>query len=364
MSKQKGLLWFASLAIAGALAEPELRAQYAAPPTSYSVTQINGMFGTPVTMEIHRDGSKAVIDNIQGATRTRALYDLQAHTNYSWDLANPSNGCSSSSFSGDWGDPFSAPDVDELLKTATKLPGNETINGFITAAIEAVDPKSNIKIKVWREPKYGMIVKADMTPPGGTVSTVIETKQFSPVKPGAALFALPEACVKAGPPVHVPTTAERFAAETGGNGDDFVDATSGPGSPNSCSMLLRVVRAGSMQPVANFQVALDLSVDFDHPANYVFGASSAGHPATFSGGSLKEYTAQLRNGVLRVDNIPANFDLEMAFGGAGMSSATVYRHCAGPQTVLLYVVKNPDKISDGGDWMWVKSGKFATVAGR
>src|ERR1035438_8915759 len=109
MSKQGRLLRFASLAIAGALGAPELRAQYAAAPTSYSVTQINGMFGTPVTMEIHRDGSKAVIDNIQGATRNRALYDLQAHTNYSWDLANPSNGCSSSSFSGDWATRFRRP---------------------------------------------------------------------------------------------------------------------------------------------------------------------------------------------------------------------------------------------------------------
>jgi len=42
-----------------------------------------------------------------------------------------------------------------------------------------------------------------------------------------------------------------------------------------------------------------------------------------------------------------------------MSSSLVYRHCAGPETVLLYVVQNPDKISDGGDWMWVKSGQYA-----
>jgi hypothetical protein len=54
------------------------------------VTQINGMFGAPVTMQIYRDGSKAVIDHIQqNGTHTRSLYDLQAHTNYSWDMANP-----------------------------------------------------------------------------------------------------------------------------------------------------------------------------------------------------------------------------------------------------------------------------------
>jgi len=61
--------------------------------------------------------------------------------------------------------------------------------------------------------------------------------------------------------------------------------------------------------------------------------------------------------------VPASFDLEMTFAGGnkGASSALLYRKCAGPQTVLLYVVKNPDKVSDGADWMWVKSGKFATV---
>jgi hypothetical protein len=29
--------------------------------------------------------------------------------------------------------------------------------------------------------------------------------------------------------------------------------------------------------------------------------------------------------------------------------------------VLLYVVKNPAKIHDRGDWLWVKSGKYATA---
>jgi hypothetical protein len=53
----------------------------------------------------------------------------------------------------------------------------------------------------------------------------------------------------------------------------------------------------------------------------------------------------------------------MAFGFAGTSGGTVYRHCFGPQTVLMYVVKNPEKLAEGGDFFWVKSGKFA-VAGH
>jgi len=39
----------------------------------------------------------------------------------------------------------------------------------------------------------------------------------------------------------------------------------------------------------------------------------------------------------------------------------IYRHCFAPQTVLLYVVKNPAKLSDGGDWLYVKSGKYANM---
>jgi hypothetical protein len=42
----------------------------------------------------------------------------------------------------------------------------------------------------------------------------------------------------------------------------------------------------------------------------------------------------------------------------------LYRKCAGSQTVLLFVAKNPDKVSDGADWMWVKAGKLATVPAR
>jgi hypothetical protein len=91
------------------------------------------------------------------------------------------------------------------------------------------------------------------------------------------------------------------------------------------------------------------------------GVGADGH-VRFSGGGLHEVTAQIRNGVLRIDNVPPQFDLETAFGNAGSSSSLIYRHCFAPETVLLYVVKNPAKISDGGDWLWVKSGKYATVA--
>jgi hypothetical protein len=83
--------------------------------------------------------------------------------------------------------------------------------------------------------------------------------------------------------------------------------------------------------------------------------------ATFAGGGLHEVTSQLRNGVLRIENVSPMLYLELAFGKAGTPSAAVYRQCFAPQTVLLLVVKNPDKISVGAEWLWVKSGKYATM---
>lgn len=361
MSKNDGALSVAGIVFLGMAAATGLLAQYAAAPASYSATVVNGMLGGPIAMQIYRDGSKAVIDH--PAQHSRSLYDLQAHTNYSWDLQHPENGCSAGNFSGDWGDPFDTSDVDELLKSATGPPTSETVDGFAAKAIEATDPKSKIKVRVWRESKYGLVVKADMTPPGGATSTIVEVKQFSAMKPAAGLFVLPAGCGKPAPPT--PAPAERFAAEIGDIPANLVDATTGPGSPNSCAMLVRFVAAGSMQPLTNFQVALDLDVDFSHPASYVMGGSPSGR-STFSGGHLKEYTAQIQNGVLRVPSVPDHFDMELTFAGgnAGASSALLYRKCAGPQTVLLYVARNPGKTSDGGDWMWVKSGKFATVPTR
>ena len=342
-----------------ALIVPGLWAQYAPAPAQYSVTEDDGMSGQPSALVIYRDGDLAVMDH--PGRHTRSLYNLKNHTQFGWDTQHPENGCSNGTFSGDWGDPFEASDVDAILKTSTKPPTSATVNGIATKMFEGVEPQSKTAIKVWREPKYGMVIKAEMTPPGGATATMVEVKKYSLAKPAAEIFVLPPACANAPPPP--PTAAQRFAADTGDDGANFVDATIGPGSPNSCTMLIRFVKAGSLQPLSDFQVALDLAYDQNNPAHYVMGGSPSGR-TVFSGGHLKEYTAQIQNGVLRIPEVPASFDLEMTFAGGnkGASSALLYRKCAGPQTVLFYVVKNPDKLADGADWMWVKSGKFATVA--
>jgi hypothetical protein len=116
-----------------------------------------------------------------------------------------------------------------------------------------------------------------------------------------------------------------------------------------------------MEPItAGFQVAVDLTVDLDHPASYKMGAGTGGK-ATFAGGGLKELTSQLQNGVLRIDAAPEKFDVETAYSTGEFNGVLIYRQCFGPQTVLLHVVNNPARFSDGGYWLWVKSGKYAKL---
>jgi hypothetical protein len=42
---------------------------------------------------------------------------------------------------------------------------------------------------------------------------------------------------------------------------------------------------------------------------------------------MREVTAQLRNGVVRIDNAPPQFQVEAYFGKGGDASALLYRNC-------------------------------------
>jgi hypothetical protein len=157
-----------------------------------------------------------------------------------------------------------------------------------------------------------------------------------------------------------PTEAEQIAALTGGNPQDFVKTVYGYGSQNSCTVLLRVVKASTMGPITGgFQVGVDLNLATELTPSNTIRLSKEGL-ACFAGGGLHEVTSQIRDGVLRIDKTHAQFDLETAFGSAGSSAALTCKQCFGAQKVLLYVIENPAKISDGGEWLWVKSGKEAT----
>jgi hypothetical protein len=340
-------------------------AQTAAAPTAYTVTVTNSIFGPGERLKIYRLGAKVLVDQVSEASAAdpkaahiRGLFDLETHRNLSWSWPDSSAGCSSGTFSGDWGDPFG--NVDALAGQATRQVGTETLHGYVARIMEASDQGNTIR--AWVDSKTGLVLKAQLSQQGAAPRTILEVVTASFAPPPASVFAVPAVCAAAAAAPPPPTEEEQIAALTGGNPQDFVKAIYGPGSKDSCTVLFRVMKAGSMEPITSgFQVALDLNLATEPQPSYTIGLSREGH-AIFSGGGLREVTSQMRNGVLRIDNPPGHFDLEIAFGNAGSSSALIYKQCFAPQTVLLYVIRNPDKLSDGGEFLWVKSGKYSTVA--
>ena len=151
--------------------------------------------------------------------------------------------------------------------------------------------------------------------------------------------------------------ADSLAAETGGHASQYVDAVAAPVSHQSCTVLLSIVMAGTLKPVTDgFQLAIDRKVDVDHPASYTIGLSDDGR-STFTGGGLREVTAEFKNGVLAIPDMPKYLDVEFSFGPGSGGSALIHRQCFGPQTRLIYVVDNPDTGVKGGDWLWDKGGR-------
>ncbi len=336
-------------------------------PTTYTITETQSLIFPDINFIYYRDGAKALMDQSypprEGNPRgyhVRTLYDLNAHTQYTWDLVDTAGGCGVATFTGDWGDPFvmSAAMTTPDPKQTVKRSGPVTINGIVTNVLEATDPVGVIKI--WQDPKTGLVIKAQMTPTGKPPNTTIEVKQFSLAAPPASTFAMPAVCAAAAAAPPPPTEQQRIAAETGDTAANYSNAIMPPASKNSCSAFIRVMSATTMQPIlTDFQIAIDLKVDQQQPAQYITGVRQDG-TVSYSGGALHELTSQLQNGILRVDNVPEAFQIATHFRDGGDASALIYRHCAGPQTVLLYVVKDPNDLSAGADWLWATAGKFAT----
>lgn len=313
------LSWLAAAAIGWA--------QYASPPLSYTVVQQNSLFGPATTTTIYRDGSKAAMDLRQAGTHTRSVLDLQAHTSISWNADEAGAECGNATFTGDWGDPFALATgiLDELNKQHPTPAGTETVNGVAAKVSEFTMEGATGKSKVWIDPKFGMIMRILMAQPSGAPKVAFETSKMTFAAPPASTFVA--ACKAAAP---VPTDDEKIAVITGGSGSDYAFANKGEPSAGGCMILFHVVRAGSMTPVASgFQVWVD----------------------------GKQITV-LPNGLARLVNMPKQFNLDVRVPSGG-ATAPISRQCNKPQTTLLLVAKNWDKLGEGADWLWVKSGKLA-----
>lgn len=360
-----GVVTIAALAACGV----GLRAQNAGEPTAYTVTTNNWMKGPLAVTKTYRLGSKALVEQnstpaeVAGASHTvqlRTIYDLEKKESYSWDPLNNSATCVMGSYDKGWGDPFAG--AGDLIKKGAKQIGTETMDGFATRILELTEPAK--KTKAWVDTRTGMVVKLEVTAEGSTARTLLEVTSVSLTPPPESLFDLPVICGGSGETsaaaAAAPESADELDALTGGNAKDFVRGVMGPGSEKSCTMLFRVVHAGTMAPLeGKFQVAVDLKSATEPTPHYDIGVNDQGR-ATFAGGALHE-VAPGAHGVYRVENVPEKFVMDVEFGEPGAASANIYRQCSGPQTVLLYVVKNPDNIASGGDWLWVKAGKLAVA---
>jgi hypothetical protein len=269
------------------------------------------------------------MDIVHPDTHTRSVFDLQAHTAITWDASQSAAECGHSTFKGDWGDPFVGASgfMDDINKQHPTPAGTETVNGVSATVSEFVMDGTAGKSKVWIDPKYGMIMRILMAQPRGAPKVVLETTQMTFAAPPAAMFV--PACKDAAPG---PTDDEKIAAITGGAGSDYAFANKGesPGASGGCMILFHVVRAGSMNPVTSgFQVWVD----------------------------GKQITV-LPNGLARLVNMPKQFTLDVRVPSGG-ATAPIFRECNKPQTTLLLVAKNWDKLGEGADWLWVKSGKLA-----
>ena len=334
----------------------------AVPSTSYTITQANAGGAAGATTTVYRSGSKVLMEMAQSAqngspaTRSLTLYDLNTGTSWSWDPAASSPECSSGKFSGDWGDPFAmtAELNAGIAKGDLKPAGTETVAGVPTEIYAGSSGQTSIK--AWLDGKDGLVMRAQMSGPGSPAVTLVDIRKVSFAAPSPSLFALPAACAGVKPP---PSEADVIAEETGDDGANYVNGMYGPGSSNSCSVVLRVVNAKTMTPIPHIQVAIDTTYDVDHPPHYDFGMHNDGSQ-TFSGGGIREITSQVRNGRVSLGTPPAAFMLgvNLIQPGRGAGMGLVYRQCFAPTTVLLYVVKDYGQASQSGDFLWVKGGKY------
>jgi len=338
------------------------------PPTAYTIVQ--GLQGPNAgTQTIYRNGSQAVIETKMvaqpdgtPAQHSFGFYDLKSGVSHSWDPTSTPINCSAGHFSGDWGDPFDATKeiTDGIASGKFKPAGAETVSGIPTTVYTASDQGMNIK--AWLDKKDNLLIKAGFGAPGAPLTYMVDIRSVSLALPPASVFALPPACAGVKPP---PTPAELIAAETGDDAANYVNDY-GPGSKNSCSIIIRVVAAKTMAPVTRrWQAAIDTTFDEANPPAYTFGVGDDG-TSTFSGGHIHEITSQIHNDMLRIDNPPQAFNLALNVmqPHRGTADTTIYRQCFAPVTMLYYIMKDPTDIGAGADFLYAKAGKYAAVPAK
>ena len=170
-------------------------AQYAPAPTKYTIVTVVG----PQTQRFYRDGDRVLVD-LQSPKSAyqpvpihmRTIVDAPTKTQVSWDLRDSTVPCNSVG-QGDWGNPFDfwrqmALD-DSIVPTEV---GTDSVSGMATTVYAKTTPE--VHVELWREDRYGLLMKVVVTPKGRAPVEVFETKEFTVGPPDASVFAVPARC--------------------------------------------------------------------------------------------------------------------------------------------------------------------------
>jgi hypothetical protein len=203
-------------------------------------------------------------------------------------------------------------------------------------------------------------------PPVQSVELPTETGTFpAPPVSAAPSPSIPQEVLSAamgGPTEPTPAAPSLLPVDTSwtaSNPQNFSKATSGPGTRDDCSVLLKIVKAGTMEPItAGVQVGIGSGNAAEHLIQYGQGALS--HTGVLRG--MYEILPSVRDGAFRIGHVPMEFTLATSFGVAGNLRSIVYLQCFAPETTLLLVVRNPARIADGAQLLWVKTGQYASIA--
>lgn len=364
-------------------ATPFLLAQSSAP-KAYTLTQVTqlteaSMFsGQASNLKVYRSGSRELVEltilpwpaNPKGV-RSRTLFDFQSHKAYTQDLVGDS--CSWMTYVSARApigyDPITALDDAaraEMAKSKQRPVGTEVVNGFPAVIVEA--DSQDGKVRTWIAQDGDFPVKMTLQAKSGALTLMMEVKQVNFNPPAASLFVPPGNCstqaqgewsdtglsAHAGAQIDAQASAstdlatgksqaqvssklnqaappQGGAAAAGSKTDDLVNNVDLEPSKNPCTVLFRVVRDGTMEPIVS---GLEVLVD------------------------RRDVSAQYQNGVLRISNAPPQFDLQVNVKDGGYAN-TLNRQCYRSETVLLLTV--PSNPLGDIHWYWVKSGKYATV---
>lgn len=365
-------------------ATPVLLAQASAP-TAYTLTQVSrlteaSMFsGQASTLKVYRSGSRELVEltippwpaNPEGV-RSRTLFDFESHRAYTQDLVG--NSCSwityVSARAPIWYDPITALDDAaraEMAKSKQRPVGKEVVNRLPAVIEEADSPDGTVR--TWIAQDGDFPVKMTLQVKSGAPTTMMEVKQVDFNVAAASLFVPPGNCstqtqgewsdtgLNAHAGAQIDAQASASTDIVTGKTQAQVSAELNPAAPSqggaaaadsttdglvfnshlepsekTCTVLFRVVRAGTMKPIVS---GIEVLVD------------------------RLDVTAQYRDGVLRISNAPPQFDLRVNVKDGADYQNTFSRQCYRPETVLLLAV--PLDPMGSQRWYWAKSGKYATV---